>query len=49
MLTIPYNEGQLLAKLADGIVYSQEYTQQGVLIDCEVDMKILNSVEKYIN
>ncbi len=48
-LTIPYNEGQLLAKLADGIVYSQEYTQQGVLIDCEVDMKILNNVEKYIN
>ena len=45
---IPYSEGNLISLiLQNGKIYSQEYVNEGTLIDAFVDNKILYKIQKY--
>ncbi len=48
-LKLPFSEAGLLAKIrAEGGVFSEEYTPDGIEVDALVDVKLLHSAEKYI-
>ena len=47
-LLIPFSEGSLLNDIRrDGKVYSEEYTENGTLVDALVDIKMYGRVEEY--
>ena len=47
-LLIPFSEGSLLNDIRrDGKVYSEEYTEDGTLVDALVDVKMYGRVEEY--
>ena len=47
-LLIPYSMGGLSSEIREsGRIFSEEYTEDGVLTDALVDVKILHKVEKY--
>lgn len=47
-LLLPYTEAGLLAEIRkDGIVYSEEYTPEGIRADALVDIRLCNSAEQY--
>ena len=47
-LRLPFSEAGLLAKIrAEGGVFSEEYTAEGIEVDALVDIKLIHSVEKY--
>ncbi len=48
--TVPYSEGALLSLIREtGKIYSEQYTDEGYLIDAFVDNKILHRLEKFYN
>ncbi len=48
-LLLPYDEGGLLGELrARGAVFSEEYLNEGVLLDVMVEMKLLHRVKGYL-
>ncbi len=47
-LLLPFSQAGLLSKIRiDGKVFSEEYTADGILCDCLVDVKIYPQVEEY--
>ena len=47
-LLIPYSAGGLSAEIREsGRIFSEEFTEKGVLTDALVDVKILHKVEEY--
>ena len=47
-LRLPFSEAGLLAKIrAEGGVFSEEYTAEGIEVDALVDIKLIHSAEKY--
>ncbi len=47
-LRLPFSEAGLLAKIrAEGGVFSEEYTSDGIEVDALVDVKLIHSAEKY--
>ena len=47
-LLLPFDKGGLLSTIRiDGRVFSEEYTESGVLVDAQVDVKVYHLVEKY--
>ncbi len=47
-LLIPYYEGSLLNSIRqDGMVFSEEYTPEGTLVDALVDVKLFAKAEQY--
>ena len=48
MLRLPFSEAGLLAKIrAEGGVFSEEYTADGIEVDALVDVKLISAAEKY--
>jgi len=48
-LLVPYDKGALVAKIrGEGTILSQEYMEDGILLDAMVDRKYLGSVTPYI-
>ncbi|MBQ5315072.1 MAG: GTPase HflX, partial [Oscillospiraceae bacterium] len=49
-LLIPYDKSSLLNLIReDGKIFSEEYIENGTLIDALVDIKIFHKVEDYIS
>ncbi len=49
-LLIPYNMTSFIGKIRiDGKIFSEEYTENGTLIDALVDVKLVKEAEKYIS
>lgn len=49
-LLIPYDMTSFIGKIRiDGKVFSEEYTENGTLIDALVDVKLIKEAEKYIS
>lgn len=47
-LRLPFSEAGLLAKIrAEGGVFSEEYTADGIEVDALVDVKLISAAEKY--
>ena len=47
-LLLPFSEAGLLAKIrAEGSVFSEEYTPDGIAVDALVDVKLIKSAEKF--
>ena len=47
-LRLPFSEAGLLARIrAEGGVFSEEYTADGIEVDALVDVKLISAVEKY--
>lgn len=47
-LLLPFNEAGLLSKIrAEGKVFSEEYTPEGIAVDALVDVKLIHAAEKY--
>ena len=48
-LLLPFNKGALASQLRkDGVVHSEEYTAQGLLLDVTADVRMLEECEEYI-
>lgn len=48
-LLLPFNKGALASQLRkDGIVHSEEYTAQGLLLDVTADVRMLEECKEYI-
>lgn len=48
-LLLPFNKGALASQLRkDGVVYSEEYTAQGLLLDVTADVRMLEECKEYI-
>lgn len=48
-LLIPYNQTSLIALIRqDGKIFSEEYKENGTLIDALIDIRILHKLEKFI-
>lgn len=48
-LLLPFNEAGLLARIrAEGSIFSEEYTSDGIEVDALVDIKLIHAVEKYL-
>ena len=48
-LMIPFDKAAIYARLKDSsVVYAEEYTAHGILVDALVDMKMLHEVEGFI-
>ena len=48
-LLIPFDDGKALSMIHEnGLVKSEEYTPEGFLLEGQVDIAILNMLEKYI-
>lgn len=48
-LQIPYAQGALLSEIREeGLIHSEEFTQEGILLDALVDNKIVYKVQDYI-
>ena len=47
-LLVPFSEAGLLSKIrAEGNIFSEEYTADGIAVDALVDVKLIRSAEKY--
>lgn len=47
-LLVPFAQAGLLAKIRDeGVIYSEEYTAQGIEVDALVDIKLISACEQY--
>lgn len=47
-LLVPFTQAGLLAKIREeGVIYSEEYTAQGIEVDALVDIKLISSCEPY--
>ena len=47
-LLIPYDKGAFLGKIRqDGKIFSEEYAENGTLIDALVDVKLIKEAENY--
>lgn len=48
-LLLPFNKGALASQLRkDGVVHSEEYTAQGLLLDVTADVRMLEECKEYI-
>ena len=48
-LLIPFDKGNLTAKIRnDGVIYSEEYTADGILLDALVDITLLDTIKEYL-
>lgn len=48
-LLIPFSKGEITGAVREnGAVYSQEYTENGILLDAAVDIRYLDSIKEYI-
>ena len=48
-LLLPFSEAGLLARIrAEGNVFSEEYTADGIEVDALVDVKLIHAAEKYL-
>ena len=48
-LMIPFDKAAIYSRLKDSsVVYAEEYTAHGILVDALVDMKMLHEVEGFI-
>ncbi len=48
-LLLPFNKGALASQLRkDGVVHSEEYTAQGLLLDVTADIRMLEECKEYI-
>ena len=49
-LTIPFDQGGLLSEIrAYGKIFSEEYTENGTIVDALVDKKILHKVQNFVD
>lgn len=47
-LLVPFAQAGLLAKIREeGVIYSEEYTAQGIEVDALVDIKLISACEQY--
>ena len=47
-LLIPYDKGAFLGRIRqDGKIFSEEYAENGTLIDALVDVKLIKEAESY--
>ena len=48
-LLVPFKDASLLAKIRnDGVVFSEEYTESGILADVLADISLLDKFKNYI-